>query len=313
MGNTSEPQRTGTARLPWRVNLLLAITVLLTYLAFDFFAVSLVTTGWATLFTLVCLAFVCLTPTLWGLVHEGIHGRLAQHPLANRAASRALCVLLGFSFDAVQFGHLMHHSYNGHEYDRPERMKPFDPAWRGWLRHWGHLLGGHYLFTALVGFVAFAPVAWRERAVINAFPGQRADMAGMRRAALKWSADRDRIRRIRFDCVASALLLVVVIAHYAASWPLLLSGLYGRALAYSVLDNLPHYGLHGRGDEAARNLRLPAWASIFVLNHNLHRAHHQHPNLPWRALTAWVDAASSDGSYLLAAIRQFSGPIRVSQ
>jgi hypothetical protein len=45
----------------------------------------------------VVLAFLIATPTLWGLVHEGIHGRLFRRPVANRTAARALCVLLGFS------------------------------------------------------------------------------------------------------------------------------------------------------------------------------------------------------------------------
>jgi fatty acid desaturase len=135
-------------------------------------------------------------------------------------------------------------------------------------------------------------------------------MAGMRRAALKWSSDPERTRRIRMDWAAGALLLAVVVEHYATFWPLLLTGLYGRALLYSVLDNLPHYGLHGRGNQAARNMTLPSWASVLVLNHHLHRAHHESPNLPWRALTGRADTSSVDGSYLLAAIRQFSGPIR---
>jgi hypothetical protein len=51
-------------------------------------------------------------------------------------------------------------------------------------------------------------------------------------------------------------------------WPLLLLGLYGRALMYSTLDNLPHYGMHGRGPEAAGNLTLPTWAAVLLLNHN---------------------------------------------
>ena len=296
--------------LPWRLNLLLTVAVLLSYLAFYVCGAAVLGAGRSAEFALICLVFICLTPTLWGLVHEGIHGRLTHNPRANRAASRALCVLLGFSFETVQFGHLMHHRYNGHEYDRPERMKAFEPAWRGWLRHWGHLLGGHYLFTAMVGVVAFAPAGWRERALQRAFPGQQPDMAAMRLAALKWSSDPRRIRRIQMDCAAGALLLVAAIEHYATFWPLLLTGLYGRALLYSVLDNLPHYGLHGRGNTAARNMTLPPWASVLVLNHHLHRAHHESPNLPWRDLSRRVSESSTDGSYLLAAIRQLSGPIR---
>jgi Fatty acid desaturase len=209
MASMVDLRHIGTVKLPWRLNLALTMVVLLAYLAFDFLGVAQIASGRVGLFVFTCLTFVAVTPSLWGLAHEGIH-----------------------------------------------------------------------------------------------------DMAGLRRAALKWHADRDRIHRTRFDCAAGVLLLALLLAHYGAFWPLLLLGLYGRALVYSTLDNLPHYGMHGRGDEAARNLTLPAWASVLVLNHNLHRAHHERPNLPWQALPAHVDGRPLDGNYLLAAMRQFRGPIR---
>jgi fatty acid desaturase len=296
-------------QIPWRLNLVLAIAVFGVYLAL-YRGVELLGGRHFGLFVLVGAGFLVLTPTLWGLVHEGIHGRLLRQPLANRTASRVLCVLLGFSFETVQFGHLMHHRYNGHEYDRPDRMKPGEPAWKGWSRHWVHLLGGHYLFTALVGVVAFLPAQLRELALQRALSSPQPDIAAMHRAALKWCDDRERLARVRVDCLASAVVVLISFLHYAVFWPLLLPALYGRAVVYSTLDNLPHYGKYGCGDEAAMNLTLPRWACVLVLNHNLHRMHHERPNLPWRALPAKMKKAPSDGPYVLAAIRQFSGPIK---
>jgi fatty acid desaturase len=290
-------------------NLALGAAVLLIYAAF-FFGVSLLAGGHFGLFGLLFLGFLILTPTIWGLVHEGIHGRLVRHPRANRMASRVLCVLLGFSFDTVQFGHLMHHRYSGHEHDRPDRVKPGEPAWISWSRHFWHLFGGHYLFTALVSGVAFAPARLRDSALRRAMPGRQPDMVAMRRAALKWFSDHDRIRRVRCDCAASALLIVLAAIHYAPFWPALLSALWGRALVYSTLDNLPHYGMRGRGDEAAKNLTLHPWASFVVLNHNFHRLHHERPDLPWQLLPGYLGTGVTHGNYLLAILRQFSGPTR---
>jgi fatty acid desaturase len=179
-----------------------------------------------------------------------------------------------------------------------------------WSRHCIHLFGGHYLFTALVSVIAFAPARLREQAIQRSLHGEQTDIAAMRRAALKWSADPERLLRIRADFTAGALLLVFAFVHYAAFWPALLLGLYGRAFIYSTLDNLPHYGMGGRGNESAMNLTLHPWVSILVLNHNLHRLHHERPNLPWRALPAHNTRAPADGNYFLAAIRQFSGPTR---
>ncbi len=304
-----DARTTGVFQVPWRLNLVLALGVLGMY-ATLYWGVTLLVQHHYALFTGILGGFVLLTPTLWGLVHEAIHGRLMPHPVANRVAARVLSVLLNFSFDAVQFGHLMHHRYNGHEHDRPNRIRPGEPAWMSWSRHCFHLCGGHYLFTALVSVVAFAPARWREQAIQRSLHGTQPDIAAMRRAALKWSAAPERILRIRVDFTAAALLLVFAFVHYAVFWPALLLGLYGRAFIYSTLDNLPHYGMGGRGNESAMNLTLHPWVSILVLNHNLHRLHHERPNLPWQALPAHMTRPPADGNYFLAAIRQFSGPTR---
>jgi len=219
-------------------------------------------------------------------------------------------VLLGFSFDAVQFGHLMHHRYNGHEHDRPNRVKPGEPSWRSWSRHCIHLFGGHYVFTALVSALAFTPVRLRKRVVRYALSSEQSDVLAMQRAALRWCSEPERILRIRVDFTAGALLTSIAFLHYAKSWPALLLGLYGRAFLYSTLDNLPHYGMGGRGNESAMNLSVHSWVSIVILNHNLHRAHHERPHLPWRALPAELTQAPTDGNYFVAALRQFSGPTR---
>ena len=311
--DTAEAQvvRRTTARrqIPERLNVVIATIILFVYLSL-FLGAFLLVGRHFWLFGIVVIGFLVSTPTIWALVHEGIHGRLIRHPPANRAASRMLCILLGFSFDAVQFGHLMHHRYNGHKYDRPDRAVDTEPAWKSWARHWAHLLGGHYLITSLVSVVAFAPARVRQLALQTAMSSQDAEMVAMRHAAIKWFCNRERILRIRLDCVASILLALLFGSHYAAVWPPLVLVLWGRAFIYSVLDNLPHYGAQGRGEIAAKNLSLPRWASFLVLHHNLHRVHHERPDLPWRDVPAHFGETRTDGSYLLAAIRQFSGPSR---
>lgn len=293
-------------KIPERLNLAIATVVLSVYLSL-FFGVSLLAGRYFLLFALLAFGFLLSTPAIWGLVHEGIHGRLLRHPSANRMASRALCILLGFSFDLVQFGHLMHHRYNGHKYDRPDRAVDAEPAWKNWARHWVHLVGGHYLFTALVSTVAFAPGRLRQLALRSAMSGQEPDTVAMRHAALKWFSNPQRIVRIRIDCIVSILLILLSAMHYAALWPALVLTLFARAFLYSTLDNLPHYGVRGRGDAAAMNLSLPQWASLVVLHHNLHRVHHERPDLPWRDVPAYFGEGHTEGNYLLTAIRQFTG------
>ncbi len=217
-------------------------------------------------------AFLLLTPTIRGLAHEGIHGSLLRHRF------------------------------------RPDRIDPSIPLWISRLKHYGHLLGGHWLFTCLVSVVAFIPARLRTPLIDRGFSGTGSDVAAIRRAALKRFGNHNRIVRIRADCLLSLILAVIFFLQYRANWPVLLIALYGRALIYSTLDNLPHYGTRERGDAAAKNLRLAGWASFLVLNHNLHRVHHERPDIPWRAIPA-AFSGNPDGGYVHAALTQFRGPL----
>jgi len=305
-GTSIQTGQISPVRIPWRLNLCLSTAVLAAYAAFLFGARTL--SGGHEWRMIVLLAgFVTLTPTVWGLVHEGIHGRLSHRPAVNRALSRILAILLGFSFDVVQFGHLTHHRYTGFEFDRPERINRSRPLWTSWLRHYGHLLGGHYLFTCLVATLAFAPARLRTFLLGHGITGAEPDMAAVRNAALKWFSRRERILRIRADLLLGLAVAVFSGLQFRGEWHVLVLALYGRALIYSTLDNLPHYGAGQRGSQSARNLRLPRWVSFMVLNHNLHRAHHERPEIPWRALTTYF-AERPVGNYFLAGLKQFRGP-----
>jgi fatty acid desaturase len=261
------------------------------------------------LFSVIVLLFALATPAHWGLVHEGIHGRLWGRPLRNRLVGRILAVLLGFSFDVVQFGHLMHHRYNGHEFDRPDRIKPGEPLWKSLLRHYSHLFGWHYIMTAAAGILAFAPASALDRLLNNAFCGGAPELAAIHTAAAKWVSSRGRIQRIRVDFAISLAILAVVFVQYGRWWPVLFLALGVRALIYSVLDNLPHYGRDGKGEVPSANLKLAPWASVVVLSHNHHGIHHDRPDLDWRMVAKDSAQVKTDGGYLAAALVQFKGPV----
>jgi fatty acid desaturase len=310
--NTGVRQRTRQdrgRRVPVAANLLLALLVIAVDTGFLVAAapVSSAHPGYA---LIALAAFVLVTPTHWGLIHEGIHGRLASGARTNRAASRVMSQLFGFAFDVVQFGHLTHHRFNGHANDRPDRIKPGESISAACLRHYGHLLGGHYLFTALVGVLAFTPAGLRKRLLTAALPRPDVDTRAILESCIAWFSSSQRLARTRVDILIALAWIVVGVLGYGTFWPLLVAGLIGRAIVFSVLDNLPHYGVPGRGNQAARDFRLHPWASTLVLGHNLHRVHHEHVELPWTALTEGLASEPAQSGYFGAALRQFGPPTR---
>jgi len=259
--------------------------------------------------SVIVVLFAMATPAHWGLVHEGIHGRLLVRPLRNRLESRILAVLLGFSFDLVQFGHLMHHRHNGHEFDRPDRIRPGGLLWKSLLRHYSHLLGGRYIMTAAAGILEFAPASALDRMLKDAYCGRAPELAAIQRAAVKWFSSRGRILRIRVDFAISLAILAIGFMQFGRWWPVLFLALGVRALIYSVLDNLPHYGRDGKGEAPSANLKLAPWASVVVRSHNHHGIRHDRPDLDWRRVAKESAHVKTDGGYLAAALLQFKSPV----
>ncbi|MBV9863661.1 MAG: fatty acid desaturase [Alphaproteobacteria bacterium] len=258
--------------------------------------------------------FVALAPIQWGLVHEAIHGILAGPGPMNRLAGRVLSVLLGHSFEVVRFGHLMHHAHTGHDFDCPDRAPPDGGASAGrvMIRHYGHILGGQYVLTAVSAWAALLPWRATRRLIAAALAGDGPGAVPIREAALRRFGPARRRAAIRADVVAAFSLPALSGFLYGPAWPWLVSALYGRALLLSLMDNMPHYGVGGSNAAEIPIFRASGWLSLLVMNHHLHRIHHLQPALPWVELP--VEFARQDGRYDTAyangILRQFRGPTR---
>lgn len=78
---------------------------------------------------------VLLTPAHWGLIHEAIHGQLFPNRHLNERVARALSIAFPLPFDAVRFGHLMHHRFTREPFDRPDVHNGGAPRWLAQLRY----------------------------------------------------------------------------------------------------------------------------------------------------------------------------------
>ena len=253
----------------------------------------------------VALVFLCMvaTPLHWGLMHESIHANLFGDPVANRRAGRLLGVLLGLSWDVMRFGHLLHHSNNRHEFDRPEAIEPGSSRARAALPYFARLVGGHALISAVSTVGLALPSRLIERLVPNVEP--------MRTAALRSFLNTDRRTRIRADVAAIALLTAVAVWCWGAQWLVFSAAIAARFFMLSLLDNAPHYGTALDSGTYARNARLPRWAACLVTGHNFHGIHHAATGLKWQELrAAFVDSgAAFEGDWTTMVLRQFRGPV----
>ncbi|MDR3099767.1 MAG: fatty acid desaturase [Paraburkholderia sp.] len=267
---------------------------------------------------------VLATPIHWGLIHEGIHGQLLPSRRANEAVARLLAIGLAIPFDAVRFGHLMHHRFTREAFDRPDVDDARGPRWLRRLAWYARLLGGLYVAELLVPLLAFMPACVARALVARSVSAEGAEGADgadgadgakgrhVQRLFANHAADPMRRRRARRDGLCSLALYGLAFTLYGKAWPVLAAAMYLRGLWLSLADNLPHYGVALDEPGRARDFRVPRALGVLLMNHHLHRQHHLHPTLPWGALPALVRADEGTAGpartpYWHAALRQFKG------
>ena len=263
------------------------------------------------IWTALAIVTLCAlaTPLHWGLMHESIHGNLFADSSANRRAGRLLGTFLCLSWDVMRFGHLLHHSANRHELDRPEAVPPGGSRLSAAGPYFLRLLGGHALGSSTAAIVFALPpriVAW----CIERFaPG--AELAVARSSAIRAFTNAERQYRIRVDLFANCAMLALAVFCWGTHWPVLAASIATRFLVLSLLDNAPHYGTAIDSGTCARNTSLPRWASRIVLEQNFHGVHHGSPGLRWHDLREAFErsGASYDGGWTISVLRQFRGPL----
>jgi fatty acid desaturase len=280
---------------------LLAVALAVALLQF-FLAPLLLPAGMAGALALILLCAVT-TPLHWGLMHESIHGKLFREAALNRRAGRVLGDFLCLSWDVMRFGHLLHHSNNRHEFDRPEAVEPGGSRLGAAGPYFLKLLGGH----ALISAVSSIALALPSRVVTNLVPRTEP----MRQAALRAFTNKERQSRIRADlCVRMALLALAGLC-WGAHWAVFAITIAARFAMLSLLDNAPHYGTARDSGTYARNTRLPGWAHWLVMGHNFHGIHHGATGLRWQDLRgAFVRSGKNyEGGWAAMVVRQFRGPV----
>jgi fatty acid desaturase len=313
-GTQAAAQRRTSRRAPIdrRANLallaLVATAVLVQLIAWPFLLRQ-----WGASMLWIALPLVLLTPTHWGLIHESIHGQLWPQRRLNEWLGRVLAIAFVLPYDAARFGHLMHHRFTRESYDRPDVHDGVTHPLLARIGYYTHLLGGLYLTELALPLLTFLPATWVSRLVAHKFQSEEPIGREIQRLFVGFAKNPERRIHMRRDWIVSIALHACAFYFYGAWWPALAITMFLRGMWLSVADNLPHYDVMLDEQDRARNFRAPAIWQPVLMNHHLHRLHHQHPTLPWTALPelARIDAAASapdtDAGYFRAALRQFRG------
>ena len=217
---------------------------------------------------------VWLTLVQWALLHEGIHKILLSNKRANEWVSRIIAVLMGTSFHALRFGHLMHHQLNRELHPEVSVKSPRDV-----VMYYLNLTIGVYAYEVAYGWIlTLLPMNFCMKSSRSFFLKGYDNVvdSGERFFYIKGN-----IRHVRIETVASVLLYVAAFAVYGTHWAWLLAFLGIRALVLSFMDNIYHFDTPRDNSKAGKELAMNHTLSKLLLHGNYHETHHLNPLVHW--------------------------------
>ena len=271
--------------------------------------------GVAPIWSVIMLSALVLgTPAHWALVHDAIHGQLLRSRPDNNRLGRVLAIFFGVPLRAVRFAHLRHHRYNRSPWGREE---VYDPQTRShaaaYCLHYLRITFGLYLGELAISFLCWLPRSFLQPRLRTLCPDLHDGTQGMAQLVDRELLSAGAIAQIRSDALCVIALYGTAFVCYGRYWFLLAACLAGRAFISSQLDHAPHHDTPLDGRDYALNLSAPRWIQFLLLGFNLHRTHHEHPNLPWASLLRTNDFRPDDISLARAVLRQWRGPIALER
>lgn len=298
-------------KVPQTKNLLLGIA-LFAFQAFALFLLPIFLLPISPYYLLLLLPITLLTNTYWALIHEAIHSNFHTNRALNERAARGMAISFGTVFHLVRFGHLLHHQYNRTGIDLTEGYDPKNEKhWAAQCRYYFQVFWGLYATEIIGPIFLFLPrqliVAIAEKLLAADSPHLSVGKKVLLKPSNLW--------KMRLDAIIMYVSLCVAFKLYGAWWPALLAMIVIRGHLISFADNLPHYGTPIDDVRYSYNMNMPRLFQKLILNFNMHRIHHEYPNIPWTGLPQQFTAQKDvfDVNYFVQGWRQWRGVIPIEQ
>ncbi len=250
--------------------------------------------------------FSYVNNTSFSLLHEAVHGIFHPNRRLNDWAGRILAATFPTGFQFQRQCHMGHHARNRTEVEQFDYIRPGDNKIWKYLQ-WYTILTGLYWLSVVIGWLLFLVCPWIYR--LSVFSGEHSQIAHQSSTdAMLSSMFKGPTLKMRFEMlltvVLQALMFVLLdlsalgwcccYAAFAFRW----SGLQYADHAWSELDLY----------DGAWNLRVNPIVRMFFLNYHFHKAHHQHPTVPWIHLPRYVDRGENQPSFLSIYLQMWRGP-----
>jgi fatty acid desaturase len=290
-------------KIPGALNLTLATVVLAANGALLYAASH--ASGWPGM-VLAAVAFSFTNNTAYSLLHECVHRKGHGNARVNAWMGRVLAASLPTALTFHRQCHLGHHQRNRTEVERFDYYTPQDNRFLKFVQWYG-ILTGLYWFLPPLGCLLVLLVPKR---VLLALAASRGSTVAAHTSA---EAMIDGVQSASF--VRMRLEILFTIAVQAAAWvtldltPAGWAACYAAfALNWSALQYADHAWSELDVRDGAWNLKVGRLTQYLFLNYHHHRAHHQHPEVPWLHLGQFVDFAAYRPSFFAISLSMWKGP-----
>lgn len=269
-----------TRPIPWKANVAILLAQLAA-IATCFVLAGHTQSAWA--MAGIAMAFSVIMNSVYAIVHEAEHAMLFPNSRANEWAGIAMALFFPAPFHLLRQGHIGHHLRNRSDDEAFDLYFEGDNVvWR-WMCWIGILTGLYYAMVVASNMVAaIAPFVFDRKH----FKIERHVKVDRASAAFLESYNPAYTGWIWAEGCAAILL------HAAVIWLLHIpiwrySILYAAfGFTWSAMQYVHHFGTERHVTRGARNLFIFRPLDAVWLNHNWHRAHHEHPTVPWVHLPA---------------------------
>jgi fatty acid desaturase len=258
------------------------------------------------LVALVMLCFSFINNTLFSLLHESVHGIFHRSRAVNEWAGRIAAAFFPTALTFQRIFHLRHHRNNRTEVEQFDYLRPTDNRFLKYAQ-WYSILTGLYWIASPLGILVY--LLWPGAFRIKLLRDKDSAVAQQTAAgAMLEGFDRAPVARIRMEIVFTILIQAALIWLTQATWQGWLLCYAAFAVNWSSLQYADHAWSQLDVREGAWNLRVSKIVQYLFLNYHHHKAHHQHPDVPWLHLSRHVDFTEHRPSFLKIWLSMWRGP-----
>jgi fatty acid desaturase len=276
--------------VPWRLNAGIVVVQLVLFAA-CLVACRVLQMGWATV--ALAVAFAVLMNSIYSTIHEAEHAILLPNRKWNDAVGMFLAMLFPAPFHLLRQGHIGHHLRNRSDDEAFDLY--FDGesvVWR-WFVWLGILTGLYYVMVVLANplLAVWPSVLDKRKAKVD-------KQVPLDRHSVAWleAFNTGHLLRIRMEAIATISLHTAIIWLCGVPWLPYVIMYASFGFTWSAMQYVHHYDTERHVTRGTRNLRLFSLLDVLLLNHNWHRAHHEHPTVPWIYLPAVTREEQGEGA-----------------